>query len=99
GGGAEAREHAHGPEPPAIHRGLNTARERILPRQPQVPLVAHVDVGRREQVWHLDAAPGLEAGLAQRLAAHGRRHVLAPPGGDGLAQALELRTIRERYVS
>ena len=46
-GGSEAGVLAHGPEPPAVHRRLHAARERVLAREPDVvEVVDTLDIER-----------------------------------------------------
>ena len=50
---AHARILPHGPQPPAVHRGLHPARERILPRIPNLTLVIRTfKIRRRIQRLH-----------------------------------------------
>ena len=82
-GRAEAGELAHRPEPAAVHRRVDAARERVLPRIAEIALVVDPDVLRRVQ--RLDRKPGDRRGRARvsRLALRGRhrlRHCAPYPG-------------------
>src|SRR2546430_914935 len=62
-GPAEAREHAHRPQPPAVHRRVHAAGERVLPGLAEAVFVASRDVvGRIER---------LEGDARERLESHG----------------------------
>jgi hypothetical protein len=54
-GRAEAGELPHRPELPAVHRGIDPARERIDARVAEVALVVDLDVVRRVERLVLEA--------------------------------------------
>ena len=84
GRGGEAGVLAHRPQAAAVHRGLDTARERELPRAPQVAcLVEARRVGRRVQVGDRQVARGAELGLPFRLLGQRPGAEAAPPGRRG----------------
>ncbi len=91
--GAEARELAHRPELPAVHRGIDTARERMDTRIAEVAVVVDVDRVRRRQRLVLDPRDrGEELSLplrcapVQLLAPRLRRVQRAPVLGRGHEQ-------------
>src|SRR2546422_7934454 len=59
-GAPEAREHPHRPQPPAIHRRVHAARERVLPGLAQPVFVASRDVVGRVDRLERDARERLE---------------------------------------
>jgi hypothetical protein len=64
-GGAEAGKLAHRPGAPAVHRGVDSARERWLTRKSQVGLVIDVgDILRRVESVDLEIRDGRKAVLA-----------------------------------
>jgi hypothetical protein len=75
-GGAEARELAHRPQAPAIHRRVDAARERIAARQPDLGLVGEVGLG----VERLDRKA---AQRSERHIALAAERVGLPPFGLG----------------
>ena len=79
-GRPEARELAHRPEAPAVHRRVDAARERIAAGQPDLALVGHVGLGVER--LDLDAAQRREGHVA--LAAEG---VGLAPFGFGRGEA------------
>ncbi len=71
----EAGELAHRPEPAAVHRGIDAARERIRARPAEVAVVVELDVLGRVERLVLDAGDGRE----ELSLALWRRLVTAPP--------------------
>src|SRR5581483_1723248 len=75
---AEAGELPHRPEPAAVHRRVDAAREGIRPRPAEVAFVVELDVLRRVERLVLD--PG-DRGEELTLAFRRRRVALAPVAG------------------
>ena len=63
-GPAEAREHAHRPQPPAVHRRVHAAGERVLPGLAEAVFVASRDVVGRIERLEGDARERLESHVA-----------------------------------
>ncbi len=70
----EAREHAHRPEAPAVHRRLNAAGEGILARKTEVGEVLEVHVRRGDEVRDLHVAQRAEPFLARGYPTEGLLH-------------------------
>ena len=84
-GGAEARELAHRPQPAAVHRRVDPARERILAGQPDRIVVSADPVGQIGRgVQRPDRLPGQrgERGVALGGQAVGRLPLLVGDGRD-----------------
>ena len=70
--------------------GLHAAGERELAREAEVPEVIDGDVGGREDVGHLEVAPGREARLSFGHLRLGARDGRRAPLGGGLPDGLDV---------
>ena len=76
---AEARDLAHGPEPPAVHRRIRPARVRVLARQPEVLLAEVLDVFGRVDALERQAGQRPVLACGTPAGARGTRAARPPP--------------------